>query len=85
MATASPEFDAQYELADRYRAAGTKVLMGGLHVTALPDEARQHADAIVIGENIDAERENGRAGPDAATAGAKRMLAPVVVGVLKLV
>ena len=39
-----------YELADRYRAAGTKVLMGGLHVTALPDEARQHADAIVIGE-----------------------------------
>lgn len=39
-----------YELADRYRAAGTRVLMGGLHVTALPDEARQHADAIVIGE-----------------------------------
>ncbi|MBC7806772.1 MAG: radical SAM protein [Akkermansiaceae bacterium] len=39
-----------YALADRYRAAGTKVLLGGLHVTALPDEARQHADAVFIGE-----------------------------------
>ena len=39
-----------YELADRYRAAGTTVVLGGLHVTALPDEALQHADAIVIGE-----------------------------------
>jgi radical SAM superfamily enzyme YgiQ (UPF0313 family) len=39
-----------YELADRYRAAGTTVLLGGLHVTAQPDEALQHADAIVVGE-----------------------------------
>ncbi len=39
-----------YALADRYRAAGTKVLLGGLHVTALPDEARAHADAVFIGE-----------------------------------
>ena len=39
-----------YELADRYRAAGTTVVLGGLHVTALPDEAKQHADAIVMGE-----------------------------------
>ena len=39
-----------YELADRYRAVGTTVLLGGLHVTALPDEALAHADAIVIGE-----------------------------------
>jgi radical SAM superfamily enzyme YgiQ (UPF0313 family) len=39
-----------YELADRYRAAGTTVLLGGLHVTALPEEALPHADAIVIGE-----------------------------------
>ena len=42
-------------------------------------------DAIVIGENIDAERENGKAGPEAAIAGARRMLAPVVVGVLTTV
>jgi len=53
-AVAISSFTAQmneaYELADRYRAAGTTVLLGGLHVTALPDEALQHADAIVIGE-----------------------------------
>lgn len=53
-AVAISSFTAQireaYELADRYRASGTKVLMGGLHVTALADEALEHADAIVIGE-----------------------------------
>jgi radical SAM superfamily enzyme YgiQ (UPF0313 family) len=53
-AVAISSFTAQireaYELADRYRAAGTVVLMGGLHVTALPREALLHADAIVIGE-----------------------------------
>lgn len=46
----SAQINEAYQLADRYRAAGTKVLLGGLHVTAVPDEARQHADAIVIGE-----------------------------------
>jgi B12 binding domain len=39
-----------YKLADRYRAAGVKVALGGLHVTACPLEAAQHADTIVIGE-----------------------------------
>ena len=39
-----------YDLADRYRSQGTRVVLGGLHVTALPDEAAAHADAIVIGE-----------------------------------
>lgn len=39
-----------YRLADRYRAAGARVLLGGLHVTLCPDEAAAHADAIVIGE-----------------------------------
>jgi radical SAM superfamily enzyme YgiQ (UPF0313 family) len=53
-AVAISSFTAQikeaYKLADRYRAAGVTVLMGGLHVTARPDEAAQHADAILIGE-----------------------------------
>jgi radical SAM superfamily enzyme YgiQ (UPF0313 family) len=53
-AVAVSSFSAQikeaYELADRYRAAGTKVILGGLHVTALPHEAAMHADAIVLGE-----------------------------------
>jgi radical SAM superfamily enzyme YgiQ (UPF0313 family) len=39
-----------YELAGRYRRAGARVILGGLHVTALPYEARSHADAIVLGE-----------------------------------
>jgi len=39
-----------YRLADAYRAQGTRVVMGGLHVTALPDEAARHADSVVIGE-----------------------------------
>jgi len=38
-----------YRLADSYRAAGAFVALGGLHVTSLPDEAAQHADAIFIG------------------------------------
>jgi len=53
-AVAISSFSAQmgeaYELADRYRALGTKVILGGLHVSAMPQEARAHADAIVIGE-----------------------------------
>lgn len=51
-AVAISSFSAQireaYELADRYRARGTKVILGGLHVSAVPDEARAHADAVVI-------------------------------------
>jgi radical SAM superfamily enzyme YgiQ (UPF0313 family) len=39
-----------YALADRFRAAGVKVILGGLHVTARPDEALEHADAVVLGE-----------------------------------
>lgn len=39
-----------YELADRYRSLGTKVILGGLHVSTLPVEAGAHCDAVVIGE-----------------------------------
>jgi len=38
-----------YALADHYRARGAFVALGGLHVTALPDEAAAHADAIFLG------------------------------------
>jgi radical SAM superfamily enzyme YgiQ (UPF0313 family) len=41
--------NATYRLADRYRALGIPVVLGGLHVTLMPDEAAQHADAIVTG------------------------------------
>ena len=46
----SAQIKEAYELADRFREAGTLVLLGGLHVTARPDEALRHADSIVIGE-----------------------------------
>ncbi len=42
------QIDEAYALADRYRASGTPVVLGGLHVSLLPDEAAQHADAIVV-------------------------------------
>jgi radical SAM superfamily enzyme YgiQ (UPF0313 family) len=38
-----------YALADAYRARGVYVVLGGLHVTSLPDEAGAHADTIVLG------------------------------------
>src|SRR5215207_1483275 len=38
-----------YQLADHYRARGTYVVLGGLHVTSLPDEAMPHADTIFLG------------------------------------
>ncbi len=38
-----------YALADHYRARGAFVVLGGLHVTSLPDEAAVHADAIFLG------------------------------------
>src|SRR5678816_3814696 len=33
-----------YEIADQYRRRGAYVCLGGLHVTALPEEAAPHAD-----------------------------------------
>jgi len=42
--------DDAYGLCDNLRAAGSQVVLGGLHVTACPEEARNHVDAVVIGE-----------------------------------
>ena len=39
-----------YEIADRFRAEGVPVVMGGIHPTVLPEEALTHADAVVVGE-----------------------------------
>jgi len=41
-----------YELADWYRARGSKVVMGGLHVLSCPDECAPHADALAIGDGV---------------------------------
>jgi radical SAM superfamily enzyme YgiQ (UPF0313 family) len=42
-----------YEIADAFRARGVKVVLGGIHPSVLPEEASQHADAVVIGEAED--------------------------------
>jgi radical SAM superfamily enzyme YgiQ (UPF0313 family) len=42
-----------YELADHYRKRGAFVVLGGLHVTSLPEEAAEHADAIFLGPGED--------------------------------
>lgn len=39
-----------YTLADRYREAGAKTVIGGHHATALPGETLRHCDAVVVGE-----------------------------------
>jgi radical SAM superfamily enzyme YgiQ (UPF0313 family) len=39
-----------YEIAAEFQKRGVKVILGGMHVTLLPDEASQHADAIVVGD-----------------------------------
>lgn len=41
--------DDAYRVADEYRKRNVKVVMGGLHVSSLPDEALKHCDAVVIG------------------------------------
>ena len=41
-----------YALAGWYRARGARVILGGLHVLSCPDEARPHADALVIGDGV---------------------------------
>lgn len=38
-----------YRLADAYRARGVRVVLGGLHVTSMPEEAALHADHLVLG------------------------------------
>ena len=39
-----------YEIADGYRKKGIPVVLGGIHPTALPEEAKEHADSVVMGE-----------------------------------
>ncbi|MDB5321628.1 MAG: radical protein [Phycisphaerales bacterium] len=43
-----------YELSERFRARGMKTVLGGPHVTLIPDDAQPHADSIVVGYAEDA-------------------------------
>lgn len=42
-----------YDIAAEYRKRGVKVVLGGIHPTAVPDEALEHADAVVVSEAED--------------------------------
>src|SRR3989338_3739283 len=44
------EMPSAYHIADSFRKNGVKVVMGGVPVSAMSDEALQHADTVVIGE-----------------------------------
>src|SRR6187399_37957 len=50
ISTFSAQIFEAYAIADRLRAAGVKVAMGGLHVTIAPAEAQRHADYVIVGE-----------------------------------
>ncbi|HVP80949.1 MAG TPA: radical SAM protein [Thermodesulfobacteriota bacterium] len=39
-----------YDIADAYRRKGIPVVLGGIHPTAVPEEAKEHADSVVLGE-----------------------------------
>jgi len=46
----TPQARRAYEIADAYRALGVPVILGGIHASALPDEALQHADIVCKGD-----------------------------------
>jgi radical SAM superfamily enzyme YgiQ (UPF0313 family) len=50
ISTFSAQIFEAYAIADRLRAAGVKVALGGLHVSVLPEEAAAHADYVIVGE-----------------------------------
>jgi radical SAM superfamily enzyme YgiQ (UPF0313 family) len=39
-----------YAIARKFRERGVPVVMGGYHATLIPEEAQQHADAVVVGD-----------------------------------
>jgi radical SAM superfamily enzyme YgiQ (UPF0313 family) len=50
ISTFSAQVNEAYAVADRLRARGVTVAMGGLHVSVRPDEAAAHADHVLVGE-----------------------------------
>ncbi len=46
----TPVAPRAYEIADTFREKKIPVILGGWHPSALPEEAKQHADAVVVGE-----------------------------------
>jgi len=51
--TMTPVARRGYQIADRFRSRGIKVVMGGMHASKLPEEALQHCDSVLVGEAED--------------------------------
>ena len=57
-----------YEIAAEYHKRGVKTILGGYHVTLLPDEAQQYGDSILVGyaeplwEQVVRDAQKGRLG-----------------------
>jgi radical SAM superfamily enzyme YgiQ (UPF0313 family) len=49
----TPTVTRAYKIADEFRKRNKTVIIGGIHATALPDEALNHADSVLIGEAED--------------------------------
>ncbi len=47
MTSAAPR---AYEIADRFKKKGIPVVLGGPHVSVLPEEGLEHANAVIVGE-----------------------------------
>ena len=50
ISTYSAQIFEAYEIARRYQEMGIPVVMGGPHVSVLPEEALEHCDCVVVGE-----------------------------------
>lgn len=46
-----------YVIGDHYMSLGIPVIMGGMHVSALPEEALHHCNTVIVGEGDDIWRE----------------------------
>jgi radical SAM superfamily enzyme YgiQ (UPF0313 family) len=50
ISTFTAQLKEAYRVADYYRANGVAVVMGGITVSSLPEDAREHCTSVVIGE-----------------------------------
>jgi radical SAM superfamily enzyme YgiQ (UPF0313 family) len=41
-----------YKIADTFRQKGRTVVLSGYHPSALPEEAKQHADSVIVGDAV---------------------------------
>lgn len=68
-----------YRLAAQFRARGVRVVLGGYHVTLVPEEAAKYADAIVVGdaesvwENVIADAKRGDLQPRYQSSGRPKL------------